>query len=103
MKPDCKSGVCQSFDSLQIASLPVSLCKLPDCQSTSCTSVSHLQVCSLQRQFASLLLVFRAIHDEFKMKDLQDKDTIAGIQLLGVVLANSLPPFVPGCGIEKEK
>ncbi len=46
--------------------------------------------------------IFRVIYDEFQMKGPKDPDPITGIQLLGVVLANSLPPFVPGCGIQKE-
>ena len=48
------------------------------------------------------MCIFRVMYDQFSVQDPKDPRSGTGLQLLGVVLANKLPPFVPGCGIEKE-
>lgn len=36
-------------------------------------------------------------------KDPNSKDNSVGLQLLGIVLANDLPPYDPACGIEHDR
>lgn len=51
----------------------------------------------------SLCLCFRLIFEKFSNKDPNSKDNSVGIQLLGIVIANNLPPYDPKCGIESIK
>ncbi len=53
----------------------------------------------------SVLLIhcFRVIYDQFSAQDAKGKLNGTGLQLLGVVLANKLPPYAPGCGVKKEE
>lgn len=50
-----------------------------------------------------LCLHFRLIFEKFCSKDPNSKDNSVGIQLLGIVMANNLPPYDPVCGIESIK
>ncbi|XP_007947257.1 DNA-dependent protein kinase catalytic subunit [Orycteropus afer afer] len=47
-----------------------------------------------------LSVPYRLIFEKFSSKDPNSKDNSVGIQLLGIVMANSLSPFDPKCGIE---
>ncbi|KAF4022262.1 hypothetical protein G4228_013963 [Cervus hanglu yarkandensis] len=47
-----------------------------------------------------LSIPYRLIFDKFSSKDPNSKDNSVGIQLLGIVMANSLPPYDPKCGVE---
>ncbi|KAG2458009.1 PRKDC kinase, partial [Polypterus senegalus] len=50
----------------------------------------------------SLEIPYRLIYECFSGKDPNSKNNSVGLQLLGIVLANNLPPFHPMCGIESE-
>ena len=50
-----------------------------------------------------LCLCFRLIFEKFSSKDPNSKDNSVGIQLLGIIMANNLPPYDPKCGIESIK
>ncbi|XP_058420517.1 DNA-dependent protein kinase catalytic subunit isoform X2 [Diceros bicornis minor] len=50
-----------------------------------------------------LSIPYRLIFEKFSSKDPNSKDNSVGIQLLGIVMANSLPPYDPKCGIESIK
>ncbi|XP_004615434.2 DNA-dependent protein kinase catalytic subunit [Sorex araneus] len=50
-----------------------------------------------------LSIPYRLIFEKFSSKDLNSKDNSVGIQLLGIVMANNLPPYDPKCGIESIK
>lgn len=50
-----------------------------------------------------LCLCFRLIFEKFSSTDPNSKDNSVGIQLLGIVMANNLPPYDPKCGIESIK
>ncbi|XP_055968392.1 DNA-dependent protein kinase catalytic subunit [Sorex fumeus] len=50
-----------------------------------------------------LSVPYRLIFEKFSSKDLNSKDNSVGIQLLGIVMANNLPPYDPKCGIESIK
>ncbi|KAK2094821.1 hypothetical protein P7K49_026237, partial [Saguinus oedipus] len=39
----------------------------------------------------------------FSGKDPNSKDNSVGIQLLGIVMANDLPPYDPQCGIQSSE
>lgn len=41
------------------------------------------------------------IFEKFSSRDPDTKDNSVGIQLLGIVLANNLPPFDPKCEIDR--
>lgn len=43
------------------------------------------------------------IFEYFSGKDPNSKDNSVGLQLLGIVLANDLPPYDPACGIEHDR
>ncbi|KAJ8280685.1 hypothetical protein GJAV_G00057750 [Gymnothorax javanicus] len=43
------------------------------------------------------------IYEQFSRKDPSSKDNSVGLQLLGIVLANNLPPYDPRCGVEYER
>lgn len=45
-------------------------------------------------------LCFRIIFERFSSKDPNSKDNSVGIQLLGIVMANNLPPYDPQCGVD---
>ncbi|XP_042110110.1 DNA-dependent protein kinase catalytic subunit [Ovis aries] len=47
-----------------------------------------------------LSIPYRLIFDKFSSKDPNSKDNSVGIQLLGIVMANNLPPYDPKCGME---
>ncbi|XP_006860145.1 PREDICTED: DNA-dependent protein kinase catalytic subunit [Chrysochloris asiatica] len=47
-----------------------------------------------------LSIPYRLIFEKFSSKDPNSKDNSVGIQLLGIVMANNLPPYDPKCGIE---
>ncbi|XP_006880480.1 PREDICTED: DNA-dependent protein kinase catalytic subunit-like isoform X2 [Elephantulus edwardii] len=47
-----------------------------------------------------LSIPYRLIFEKFSSKDPNSKDNSVGIQLLGIVMANNLPPYDPSCGIE---
>ncbi|MBN3311515.1 PRKDC kinase, partial [Atractosteus spatula] len=51
----------------------------------------------------SLMVPYSLIFDRFAGSDPNSKDNSVGIQLLGIVLANNLPPYDPSCGIEHER
>ncbi|XP_023688567.2 DNA-dependent protein kinase catalytic subunit isoform X1 [Paramormyrops kingsleyae] len=46
---------------------------------------------------------YSLIHERFAGTDLNSKDNSVGLQLLGIVLANNLPPYDPKCGIEHDR
>ncbi|XP_058131499.1 DNA-dependent protein kinase catalytic subunit [Dasypus novemcinctus] len=50
-----------------------------------------------------LSIPYRLIFEKFSSKDPNSKDNSVGIQLLGIVMANNLPPYDPKCGIESVK
>ncbi|XP_045857456.1 DNA-dependent protein kinase catalytic subunit isoform X2 [Meles meles] len=50
-----------------------------------------------------LSVPYRLIFEKFSNKDPNSKDNSVGIQLLGIVMANNLPPYDPKCGIESIK
>nr|XP_025866827.1 DNA-dependent protein kinase catalytic subunit isoform X2 [Vulpes vulpes] len=50
-----------------------------------------------------LSVPYRLIFEKFSSKDPNSKDNSVGIQLLGIVMANNLPPYDPKCGIESIK
>ncbi|XP_057593505.1 DNA-dependent protein kinase catalytic subunit isoform X2 [Hippopotamus amphibius kiboko] len=50
-----------------------------------------------------LSIPHRLIFEKFSSKDPNSKDNSIGIQLLGIVVANGLPPYDPKCGIESVK
>uniref|UniRef100_A0A452TWI8 DNA-dependent protein kinase catalytic subunit n=1 Tax=Ursus maritimus TaxID=29073 RepID=A0A452TWI8_URSMA len=50
-----------------------------------------------------LSIPYRLIFEKFSSKDPNSKDNSVGIQLLGIVMANNLPPYDPKCGIESLK
>ncbi|XP_074175096.1 DNA-dependent protein kinase catalytic subunit isoform X2 [Rhinolophus sinicus] len=50
-----------------------------------------------------LSIPYRLIFEKFSSKDPNSKDNSVGIQLLGIVMANNLPPYDPKCGIESIK
>ncbi|XP_021104653.1 DNA-dependent protein kinase catalytic subunit isoform X3 [Heterocephalus glaber] len=50
-----------------------------------------------------LSIPYRLIFEKFSSRDPNSKDNSVGIQLLGIVMANSLPPYDPKCGIESTK
>nr|XP_012645481.1 DNA-dependent protein kinase catalytic subunit isoform X3 [Microcebus murinus] len=47
-----------------------------------------------------LAIPYRLIFEKFSSKDPNSKDNSVGIQLLGIVMANDLPPYDPKCGVE---
>ncbi|XP_062044500.1 DNA-dependent protein kinase catalytic subunit isoform X2 [Lepus europaeus] len=47
-----------------------------------------------------LAIPYRLIFERFSSKDANSKDNSVGIQLLGIVMANNLPPYDPKCGVE---
>ncbi|XP_023586416.1 DNA-dependent protein kinase catalytic subunit isoform X2 [Trichechus manatus latirostris] len=47
-----------------------------------------------------LSIPYRLIFEKFSSKDPNSKDNSVGIQLLGIIMANNLPPYDPKCGIE---
>lgn len=47
-----------------------------------------------------LSIPYRLIFEKFSSKDHNSRDNSVGIQLLGIVMANNLPPYDPKCGIE---
>ncbi|XP_062935178.1 DNA-dependent protein kinase catalytic subunit [Cynocephalus volans] len=47
-----------------------------------------------------LSIPYRLIFEKFSSKDPSSKDNAVGIQLLGIVMANGLPPYDPACGID---
>uniref|UniRef100_A0A8C5VNI8 DNA-dependent protein kinase catalytic subunit n=1 Tax=Microcebus murinus TaxID=30608 RepID=A0A8C5VNI8_MICMU len=49
-----------------------------------------------------LAIPYRLIFEKFSSKDPNSKDNSVGIQLLGIVMANDLPPYDPKCGIQDE-
>ncbi|XP_077622037.1 DNA-dependent protein kinase catalytic subunit [Crocuta crocuta] len=50
-----------------------------------------------------LSVPYRLIFEKFSSKDPNSKDNSVGIQLLGIIMANNLPPYDPECGIESIK
>ncbi|KAM5211726.1 DNA-dependent protein kinase catalytic subunit isoform 1-T1 [Hipposideros larvatus] len=50
-----------------------------------------------------LSIPYRLIFEKFSSKDPNSKDNSVGIQLLGIVMANNLPPYDPKCGVESIK
>ncbi|XP_060058172.1 DNA-dependent protein kinase catalytic subunit [Erinaceus europaeus] len=50
-----------------------------------------------------LSVPYRLIFEKFASKDTNSKDNSVGIQLLGIIMANNLPPYDPKCGIESAK
>ncbi|KAM6216536.1 DNA-dependent protein kinase catalytic subunit isoform 2-T2 [Rhynchocyon petersi] len=50
-----------------------------------------------------LAIPYRLIFEKFSSKDPNSKDNSVGIQLLGIVIANNMPPYDPKCGIESIK
>ncbi|XP_029779032.1 DNA-dependent protein kinase catalytic subunit [Suricata suricatta] len=50
-----------------------------------------------------LSIPYRLIFEKFSSKDPNSKDNSVGIQLLGIIMANNLPPYDPDCGIESIK
>ncbi|XP_038201173.1 DNA-dependent protein kinase catalytic subunit [Arvicola amphibius] len=50
-----------------------------------------------------LSIPYRLIFENFSHKDLNSKDNSVGIQLLGIVIANDLPPYDPKCDIPSTK
>ncbi|GAB5583955.1 DNA-dependent protein kinase catalytic subunit isoform X1 [Prionailurus iriomotensis] len=50
-----------------------------------------------------LSIPYRLIFEKFSSKDPNSKDNSVGIQLLGIIMANNLPPYDPKCGIESVK
>uniref|UniRef100_F6W6L3 DNA-dependent protein kinase catalytic subunit n=1 Tax=Monodelphis domestica TaxID=13616 RepID=F6W6L3_MONDO len=48
-----------------------------------------------------LSIPYRIIFEKFSNRDPNSKDNSVGIQLLGIVMANNLPPYDPKSGIEK--
>ncbi|KAM6171214.1 DNA-dependent protein kinase catalytic subunit isoform 3-T3 [Erethizon dorsatum] len=50
-----------------------------------------------------LSIPYRLIFEKFSSRDPNSKDNSVGIQLLGIVMANNLPPYDPKCGIESTK
>ncbi|XP_006204718.2 DNA-dependent protein kinase catalytic subunit isoform X2 [Vicugna pacos] len=47
-----------------------------------------------------LSVPYRLIFEKFSSKDRNAKDNSVGIQLLGIVMANDLPPYDSRCGVE---
>lgn len=50
-----------------------------------------------------LSVPYSLIFEKFSSKDFNSKDNSVGIQLLGIIMANNLPPYDPKCGIESIK
>ncbi|XP_049981118.1 DNA-dependent protein kinase catalytic subunit [Alexandromys fortis] len=50
-----------------------------------------------------LSIPYSLIFENFSHKDPNSKDNSVGIQLLGIVIANDLPPYDPKCGIPSTK
>ncbi|XP_034980550.2 DNA-dependent protein kinase catalytic subunit [Zootoca vivipara] len=50
-----------------------------------------------------LSIPYRIIYERFSGRDANTKDNSVGIQLLGIVLANNLPPYDPNCEIGSVK
>ncbi|XP_008051625.2 DNA-dependent protein kinase catalytic subunit [Carlito syrichta] len=50
-----------------------------------------------------LSIPYRLIFEKFSSKDPNSKDNSVGIQLLGIIVANDLPPYDPQCGIESSE
>ncbi|XP_066575742.1 DNA-dependent protein kinase catalytic subunit isoform X2 [Amia ocellicauda] len=50
-----------------------------------------------------LVVPYSLIFDRFSGKDPNSKDNSVGIQLLGIVLANNLPPYDPKCEINHDR
>ncbi|XP_077022849.1 DNA-dependent protein kinase catalytic subunit isoform X2 [Tamandua tetradactyla] len=50
-----------------------------------------------------LSIPYRLIFEKFSSKDPNSKDNSVGIQLLGIVMGNNLPPYDPKCGVESTK
>ncbi|XP_028826126.1 DNA-dependent protein kinase catalytic subunit isoform X2 [Denticeps clupeoides] len=46
---------------------------------------------------------YSLIYERFAGTDPNRKDNSVGLQLLGIMLANNLPPYDAGCGIEKDR
>ncbi|KAG5837285.1 hypothetical protein ANANG_G00237680 [Anguilla anguilla] len=49
---------------------------------------------------ACLVVPYSLIYEQFSGTDPSRKDNSVGLQLLGIVLANNLPPYDPKCGVE---
>lgn len=43
------------------------------------------------------------IYERFSGTDPNSKDNSVGLQLLGIVMANNLPPYDAACGIEHDR
>ncbi|XP_030070017.1 DNA-dependent protein kinase catalytic subunit [Microcaecilia unicolor] len=50
-----------------------------------------------------LSIPYRLIFERFSNGNTNSKDNSVGIQLLGLILANNLPPYDPKCGIDVER
>ncbi|XP_060788690.1 DNA-dependent protein kinase catalytic subunit-like isoform X1 [Neoarius graeffei] len=50
-----------------------------------------------------LHIPYNLIFDYYSGKDPNSKDNSVGLQLLGIVLANELPPYDPTCGVEHDR
>lgn len=46
---------------------------------------------------------YSLIYERFAGVDPNSKDNSVGIQLLGIVMANNLPPYDAACGIEHDR
>ncbi|XP_061073095.1 DNA-dependent protein kinase catalytic subunit [Conger conger] len=52
---------------------------------------------------ACLVVPYGQIYEQFSATDPSSKDNSVGLQLLGIVLANNLPPYDPRCGVEYQR
>ncbi|KAI1889250.1 hypothetical protein AGOR_G00177210 [Albula goreensis] len=50
-----------------------------------------------------LVVPYSLIYQHFSGSDPNSKDNSVGLQLLGIILANNLPPYDPRCGIEHDR
>ena len=60
-------------------------------------------LCFQYRKCLILCYIHRLIYEKFSSADVNKKENSVGIQLMGIVLANKISPFRPGCGVDIER
>ena len=65
--------------------------------------LSLLTAIALVQKCLILCHIYRLIYEKFLSADVNKKENSVGIQLMGIVLANKISPFRPGCGVDVER
>ncbi|XP_065059919.1 DNA-dependent protein kinase catalytic subunit-like isoform X2 [Rhopilema esculentum] len=50
-----------------------------------------------------LTVPYKLVYEHFTCEDKNTKDNMTGIQLLGVLITNGFPPYLPGCGVDEDQ